>query len=185
MSQSLRSDAADNRARILDAARALFAADGLDVPMREIARRAGVGPATVYRRFPTKQVLVAEAFRPQVYACHAIIEDGLADPDPWHGLCLAVENLFALHARSRAATAALFAAFPRAFDLAAAREQAIGLLTVLMGRAMETGRMRRDVGVNDVVLLLMANGGLHAASDRARLSASRRFAELAIHALRV
>ena len=51
---TLRSDALDNRERILDAARAVFAAEGLDVPMREIARRAGVGPATLYRHFPTK-----------------------------------------------------------------------------------------------------------------------------------
>ena len=59
---TLRSDARDNRERILDAARAVFAAEGLNVPMREIARRAGVGPATLYRRFPTKEMLVTEAF---------------------------------------------------------------------------------------------------------------------------
>ena len=80
--QTLRSDALDNRERILDAARAVFAAEGLDVPMREIARRAGVGPATLYRRFPTKQALAAEAFTDQMHACHAIVEEGLADPDP-------------------------------------------------------------------------------------------------------
>ena len=55
---ALRSDARDNRELILDAARRAFAAEGLDVPMREIARRAGVGPATLYRRFPTKEMLV-------------------------------------------------------------------------------------------------------------------------------
>src|ERR1700735_1274970 len=57
----LRSDARDNRDLILDAARAAFAAEGLNVPMREIARRAGVGQATLYRRFPTKQALGTEA----------------------------------------------------------------------------------------------------------------------------
>ncbi|MEU8275292.1 helix-turn-helix domain-containing protein [Microbispora bryophytorum] len=66
--QILRSDALDNRERILDAARALFAAEGLDVPMREIARRAGVGPATLYRRFPTKQLLVTEVFTDEMRA---------------------------------------------------------------------------------------------------------------------
>jgi AcrR family transcriptional regulator len=58
---TLRSDARDNRELILDAARAVFAADGLNVPMREIARRAGVGPATLYRHFLTKEMLVTEA----------------------------------------------------------------------------------------------------------------------------
>jgi len=57
----LRSDALDNRERILHAARTAFAAEGLNVPMREIARRVGVGPATLYRPFPTKQMLATEA----------------------------------------------------------------------------------------------------------------------------
>jgi AcrR family transcriptional regulator len=61
-SYTLRSDALDNRERILDAAGAVFAAEGLNVPMREITRRAGVGPATLYRHFPTKEALVTEAF---------------------------------------------------------------------------------------------------------------------------
>ncbi|MCZ9342279.1 TetR/AcrR family transcriptional regulator, partial [Streptomyces sp. TRM76130] len=54
---TLRADALDNRDRILDAARALFATRGLDVPMREVARHARVAPATLYRRFPTKRDL--------------------------------------------------------------------------------------------------------------------------------
>jgi AcrR family transcriptional regulator len=82
---ALRSDARDNRELILDAARRIFAAEGLDVPMREIARRAGVGPATLYRRFPTKEKLITEAFTGQIRTCHAIVDEGLADPDPWHG----------------------------------------------------------------------------------------------------
>ena len=59
---NLRSDALDNRERILDAARAAFGTEGMNVPMREIARRAGVGPATLHRHFPTKQLLATEAF---------------------------------------------------------------------------------------------------------------------------
>ena len=83
---ALRSDARDNRELILEAARALFATGGLNVPMREIARRAGVGPATLYRRFPTKEMLVTEALAGQMRACHAIVDEGLAEPDPWPGL---------------------------------------------------------------------------------------------------
>ena len=112
---TLRSDARDNRERILDAARAVFAAEGLDVPMREIARRAGVGPATLYRRFPTKEMLATEAFTDQMRACQAIVDEGLADPDPWHGFCLVIEKICELHARDRGFTAA----FPRAMDFAA------------------------------------------------------------------
>jgi AcrR family transcriptional regulator len=176
----LRSDARDNRERVLDAARAVFAAEGLDVPMREIARRAGVGPATLYRRFPTKQALVTDAFKEQMHACHAVIEDGLADPDPWHGFRVVIERLCELHARNRGFTTAFTAAFPHAIDLAAARERALGLLAELARRA--AGHLRPDFRVDDLVLVLMANGGLHAASVDARVAASRRLALLAIRA---
>ena len=58
----LRADAARNRARVLDAARTAFAEAGLDVGVEEIARRAGVGKGTLYRRFPTKEALVRAIF---------------------------------------------------------------------------------------------------------------------------
>jgi AcrR family transcriptional regulator len=182
--RKLRSDALDNRERILDAARAVFATEGLDVPMREIARRAGVGPATLYRRFPTKQALATEAFTEQMYACHAIVEEGLADPDPWHGLCLVIEKLCELHARNRGFTTAFTSAFPHAMDLARRRDQALTSLAELARRAKETGHLRPDFVLDDLILVLMANGGLHATSTNARVAASRRFAALAIRAFR-
>jgi AcrR family transcriptional regulator len=81
----LRSDAEENRQRVRDAARALFSERGLDVGMRDIARRAQVGPATLYRRFPTKQILIDEVFADELHSCRAIVDDGCSDPDPWHG----------------------------------------------------------------------------------------------------
>ena len=54
---ALRADARRNREAVLDAARTAFAAEGLSVPLDEIARRAGVGPGTLYRHFPTKEAL--------------------------------------------------------------------------------------------------------------------------------
>src|SRR3954453_16129880 len=113
--QMLRSDARDNRERVLEAARAVFATEGLDGPMREIARRAGVGPATLYRRFPTKELLVTEAFADRLHACVTIVEEGLADPDPWLCFCLVVERICTLHARDRGFTAAFMSAYPHAF----------------------------------------------------------------------
>ncbi|MFD0523392.1 TetR/AcrR family transcriptional regulator [Paractinoplanes durhamensis] len=181
--EALRADARDNRDRILEAARAVFATDGLDAPMREIARRAGVGPATLYRRFPTKQALVTEAFTDQMYACHAIIDDGLADPDPWRGLCRVIEELLELHARSRGFTTAFTAAYPQAIDLAATRAQALAALAELTRWAKATGHLHPDFVLDDLILILVANGGLHTTSADARLAASRRFAELAIRAI--
>jgi AcrR family transcriptional regulator len=183
--QALRSDAADNRERILAAARAVFAAEGLNVPMREVARRAGVGPATLYRRFPTKEALVTETFTGEVRACRAIVEEGLADPDPWRGFCLVIEKICELHARNRGFTAAFMSAFPDAVDVTAGRGHALSSVAGLARRAQDAGRLRPDFVMDDLILLLMANRGIRAASPAAAVTASRRFAALAIQALGV
>ncbi|CCH17870.1 TetR/AcrR family transcriptional regulator [Micromonospora lupini] len=179
---TLRSDALNNRERILDAARAVFAVEGLDVPMREIARRARVAPATLYRRFPTKEMLVTEAFAEQMYACRAVVDEGLADPDPWHGFCLVIEKMCELNARDGGFTAALTSTFPRAVDFDARREYALRSIAELARRAKEAGRLRPDFALDDVILVLMANSGIHASSPAAKVTASRRFAALAIQA---
>src|SRR6202034_1808349 len=101
----------------------------------------------------------AEVCAGQVGACHAIVEEGLADRDPWHGFCLVIEKICALHARNRDFTAAFAAAFPR-----------------------DAGRLRADFVLDDLVLMLMANNGIRAASPATRVAASRRFARLVIQA---
>ncbi|MFJ6571194.1 TetR/AcrR family transcriptional regulator [Streptomyces sp. NPDC091292] len=177
-----RSDARDNRERILDAARAVFAVEGLNVPLREIARRAGVGPATLYRHFPTKQLLATEAFTDQMRVCRTIVEEGLADPDPWHGFCLVIERICELHARDRGFTAAFMSTFPGAIDFAADRAATLTSIAELARRAQDTGRLRPDFVLDDLILMLMANGGIHAGTPTVRIAASRRFAALAIQA---
>ncbi|MCQ8187208.1 TetR/AcrR family transcriptional regulator [Streptomyces rugosispiralis] len=178
----LRSDASDNRERILDAARALFATEGLKVPMREIARHAGVGPATLYRRFPTKQTLATEAFTDEMRACRAIVDEGRAEPDPWRGFCLVIERTCELHARSRGFTEAFMSTFPDAMDFVAEREYALRSIAELAHRAKDTGHLRPDFVLDDLVMMLMANRGIHTASKAGRVAASRRFAALVIQA---
>jgi AcrR family transcriptional regulator len=185
LSHPQRSDARDNRERILDAARAVFATAGLDVPMREIARRADVGPATVYRHFPTKEVLVTEAFTDQMRACGSIVDEGLADPDPWHGFCVAVEKLCDLYARDHGLTAAFMSTFPHAMDFSAIRTSTLASTAELARRAKATGRLRPDITLDDLILMIMANSGIHAHTPAARVAASRRFAALMIQAFEV
>jgi AcrR family transcriptional regulator len=180
---TLRSDARDNRELILDAARAAFVTEGLNVPMREIARRAGVGPATVYRRFPTKEALVTEALAGRMRACHVIVDEGLADPDPWHGFCHVTEKICELQARNRNVTAAFMSAYPGAMDYTAEREYALHATARLARRAQDAGRLRPDFVLDDLILMLMANKGIRAASPAAAVAASRRFAALTIQAL--
>jgi transcriptional regulator SbtR-like protein len=115
-------------------------------------------------------------------ACQSIADDGLADPDPWRGFCLAIERLCELHARDRGFTAAFMSAFPHAMDFAAGRQHALTSLAQLAARAKRTGRLRPDFVLEDLILVLMANSGIQAGSPAAQVAASRRFAALAIQA---
>ncbi|WP_280271607.1 TetR/AcrR family transcriptional regulator [Nocardia wallacei] len=175
-----RSDARDNRARILDAARTVFITDGLDVPIREIAHRAEVGPATVYRHFPTKQMLATEAFTAQLRTWQSVMAKGLADPDPWHGFCRTVENLCALRASDHAFTAAFKSTYPRAMNFSATRASSLTSAAELIRRARTTGHLRPDVVPNDLALMLMATDGLRPSSP----ADTQRFATHIIRAFR-
>ncbi len=178
--QALRSDARDNRERILAVARLAFATDGLDVPIREIARRAQVGVATVYRRFPTKEALLAEAFTEQLATCSAVVEEGLAAADPWRGFCLVIEKLFEAHALDRGFSRAFTSQLPEVAGFTADRDRTLRLLVALVRRAKKAGELRADFVVEDIVMALMANEGIRVESAEQRVAASRRFAALMI-----
>jgi AcrR family transcriptional regulator len=183
-SRLLRSDATQNRNRILEVARELFAAHGLDVQMATIARRAGVGVATLYRRFPTKEALVSEVFADQFETCLGTLHAALADPDPWHGLCVAVEKICAMQAVDRGFSTAFLTAFPDAFDVDRQRNRAIRGIVELVDRAKEAGQLREDFVPEDLTLLLMANSGIVAATPEAAQAASRRLVAYLLNSFR-
>jgi AcrR family transcriptional regulator len=85
--QPLRTDAERNRSRILAAAQRVFGEQGLDAPLTDVARGAGVGIDTLYRRFPTREALITDAFAEKMAAYAKAVDAALADPDPWHGFC--------------------------------------------------------------------------------------------------
>jgi AcrR family transcriptional regulator len=97
--RGLRSDARENRDRILAAAQA-FAEHGLSVSLIEIARRAGVGNATLHRNF-AKEQLVEELLCDWYAQRRALAARALADPDPWHGLVSGVEDVLGTCNRTR------------------------------------------------------------------------------------
>ncbi|MDP9793805.1 AcrR family transcriptional regulator [Catenuloplanes nepalensis] len=173
-----RSDARDNRERILAVARLAFATDGLDVPIREIARRAQLGPATVYRHFPTKEALLAAAFAEQMAACSAILEEGLAHPDPWLGFRLIVEKLMETHALDRGFARAFVTQLPAEAGFAADRARTLRMAAEIVDRARTAGRLRPDFVLDDLILALMANEGIRADDPTTRVAAARRFAAL-------
>ncbi|WP_033340895.1 TetR/AcrR family transcriptional regulator [Catenuloplanes japonicus] len=173
-----RSDARDNRDRILAVARLAFATDGLDVPIREIARRARLGPATVYRHFPAKEALLAAAFAEQMAACSAIVEAGLAHADPWSGFRQVVEKLMEAHALDRGFARAFVTRLPAEAGFAADRDRTLRMAAELVDRARSGGRLRPDFVLEDLILALMANEGIRADDPGTRVAAARRFAAL-------
>jgi AcrR family transcriptional regulator len=181
---TLRVDAPENRDRVLDAARELFAERGVDVTMREIARHAGVGPATLYRRFPTKRALIDEAFADEMRACRRIVVDGHAEPDPWHGFCSVIEGITALNARNHGFVDAFLSANPEFEAIGAHRASLFRMLADLAARAQRAGSLRSDFVMDDLLLVLMAGRSLTFARPEQRARAATRFARLAIDALR-
>ncbi|MDI2031645.1 TetR/AcrR family transcriptional regulator [Saccharopolyspora sp. TS4A08] len=184
MTQNLRADARENRDRILGTARELLSERGLGISMRDVARHAGVGPATLYRRFPTKQVLVDAAFADELRACRQIVEDGCADPDPWRGLTTVIEGLSVLNARNRGFVDAYMSAGGRTSLFARHRSAVLRQLEALAARAKRDGSLRTDFSVDDLVLVLLAGRGLSSTSPEVRTDAARRFAALALDAFR-
>jgi AcrR family transcriptional regulator len=81
----LRRDAQRNRDAIIEAARQLFCDHGLEAPLEQIARQAGVGIATLYRRFPSRAALLDAVLTDNLQAHIAAAEHALATDDPWQG----------------------------------------------------------------------------------------------------
>ncbi|MGI5121949.1 TetR/AcrR family transcriptional regulator [Marinactinospora thermotolerans] len=168
----LRSDARENRERILRAAREAYAAQGIDVPLTTIARRAGVGIATLYRRFPTRAALMAEVFGEQLAQCTAELHKALQDPDPWNGFRSFVEKVGAMQTTDRGLTSALLSHFPDAagHDHGHIEE----LLARLVQRAKDAGKLRADFHLGDIALVLLANCGVIGGAGDDAPAASRR-----------
>ena len=109
---ALRVDAERNRARLIEAARTVFAESGLDAPLEDIAERANVGIATLYRRFPTREELIAATYEAQLAVFAQTVEDALHVPDPWAGFSGCVERLCAMQAENRGFTTLVTIALP-------------------------------------------------------------------------
>lgn len=158
---ALRADAARNRDAIIAAARPVFAEHGLNGPLDEIARRAGVGNATLYRHFPTREELVQAALLGPMAEYLAAAEDGLADPDPWAGFRDYLLRLCQLQARDRGLADLLVTTIRTpSGELERVRGAAFELSQQLITRAQDAGQLRADFRHQDLPLLLMANAGL-------------------------
>lgn len=149
----LRRDAERNRQLILDAARELFAVRGLDVSMDEIARRAGVGVGTVYRRFPDKDLLIDALFEDSLETIVGIAGESLEREDPWEALTWFMERYVSVQAEDRGLRQLLFSSLHAEDRVARARGRIKPITDELLRRAHAAGQLRPDATGTDIALL--------------------------------
>ncbi|MEJ5946288.1 helix-turn-helix domain-containing protein [Pseudokineococcus basanitobsidens] len=179
----LRRDAERNRQRILEAARTLFADRGLDVGHDEIARAADVGVGTVYRRFPTKEDLLAALFADKVERLGALADEALTADDPWEGLQHYVLRAVEEQARDRGWRQLVLGA--TAPELSARARGRIGpAVGALVERAQASGQLRDDVTAQDMALLPMMVGAVADRSAHVAPGLWRRAAALLLDGVR-
>lgn len=154
----LRVDAQRNRERVLQAAREVFATRGLDATLDDIARHAGVGTGTVYRRFADREALVEALFEERLAAEVELAQVCRHDPDAWRGLVTFVRTTCAELAADRGMRQVLFGSSYGKERLAGARECLVPLIEELVSRAQDAGALREGVGASDVPVLLVMLG---------------------------
>jgi len=147
---ALRSDAQRNLERVLSAAAEAFAEHGPEVSVDEIARRAGVGHATVFRRFPTKDSLIAAVVHERVRELSALAEEALAAGDPGLAFVDFVWRAAELHMEQRG----LHACLARCDSTEYLELERAALLVT--ERAQKAGAIRRDLKPAEVAQLVRA-----------------------------
>jgi AcrR family transcriptional regulator len=169
MAASLRTDAQRNRDRIVVAAREAFAEGGLDVGVEEIARRAGVGMGTLYRRFPTKESLIHAIFEQRIDDLEPVMDRAVAGDDAWQGFVDVLLAVVAQHAEDRGFLQMVVLRMGPAAVPDAVRSRFFEPLEQLLLRAQRDGRMRADVAIADLpAIVRMAAASALAPGDPAR-----------------
>jgi len=153
--QPLRADARDNRRRLLEAARDMYIERGPGAPLEEIARRAGTGIATLYRRFPDRAVLIREVVLDALQrTADEARQAATAEPDPFAALAWYIHR--AIDVRTAAVLPALLGEFP--FDdeeISRARQAGRAAVQALVDAARQAGTLRPDVTSGDIGLLIV------------------------------
>jgi AcrR family transcriptional regulator len=184
LDRPLRRDASRNRERILAAARELFAERGLEVTMDEIARHAGVGVGTVYRRFSQRGQIIDALFEQRMEDYLTLAEASLADPDPWHGLVEFFEQGLAMQAADRGLKEMLAGRGHGGESGARVRAQVLPMVEKLVVRAQEAGVLRPDIGALDVPMVSLMIGQVIDFSHEVAPELWRRYLALLLDGLR-
>jgi AcrR family transcriptional regulator len=153
--RKVRADAARNVGALLEAAKAEFAASAVDVPMREIAARAGVGVGTLYRHFPTRADLIVAVFRHEVDACADAAEDLTARYEPLEALTRWLLRFTDFVATKRGLATALHSGDPAYDALPGYFTGRLGpTLQGLLDRAVADAQIRSDVDAEELLAVV-------------------------------
>jgi AcrR family transcriptional regulator len=155
-SRPLRRDAQRNRELLVAAAREIFGVKGLDAPLEEIARKAGVAIGTLYNRFPTRAALIEAAFLGILEEAVKICQRAVEFDDPWEGFLYYLEQTCEMQAMDRGLTELCAGNVPGTPGLDAAKERGVEALHRIIERAQNAGQLRADFQLADLTVLVSA-----------------------------
>lgn len=163
MSRPQRADARRNRDHLVATAAALYDARGVDVPLDEIARTAGVGIGTLYRHFPSRDALIEAVYRREVELLTTGVDELLVEHAPDEALAVWMSSFAGYVARKRGMATALKSVLGADSELfAESHDRIVTAITKLLDAAVATGAIGSDVDPKD---LLRAMGGICLAND--------------------
>jgi AcrR family transcriptional regulator len=178
-----RADARRNRERVLSAARAQFAAKGLEAQVDDIARAADVGVGTVYRHFPTKEALLEALAADRFMRLAEWAREALKAPDAWEGFCGFLRRSAELGANDRLLSEAM--AERDAFQGAQReKDELMEATAVLVERAQAAGELRPEIGAQDIAMLMCGLGRATGPGSFDHAMSWERYLEIIIAGLR-
>jgi AcrR family transcriptional regulator len=181
--RALRADARRNREAVIAAAKELFADQGLDAQMPDVARAAKVGVGTVYRHFPTKDHLIAALVAGRLDRLADKAREGIELTDPWEGLAEFIRFAAQIQADDRG-LCEVMSSRPELMDAAARTAGLVDLCDALVKRAQRSGQLRQDLSWEDIPMIACALGTVTHAGPPPSVGRWPRLVEIILDGLR-
>jgi AcrR family transcriptional regulator len=179
----MRADARRNREAVLVAARKQLAKNGLEGPIEEIARAAGVGVGTIYRHFPSKDDLVGALVKDRFEKLAGRAAEALTEDDPWEAFCDLMRFSAELQVKDRALSEFL-GSRPQIGQCDAVESGLVDLTSQLIANAQRAGKMRKDAVIEDVPTLICGLGAVTAGAGSMPELNWERYVEIMLDGLR-
>ena len=180
----LRADAQRNLELILEAAAEAFAEKGHEACVADIAHRAGVGQATLFRRFETKDDLIAAVFKRKLGQMLEAAEAAAEHPRAWDGLCEFMATATEMQLRDRGFFQASAQALMGDPEILQLKQQLIAEATELVARAHSEGSLRKDITAEDIPALCCAAAQAGTMSPKVGPDAAKRYLQVVTDGLR-